>query len=147
MFSGLTTLSRTVAALFAPPFLFSVPSYQRSYSWTLREAAQLLEDVATAAGIDGGEAEPDYFLGAILLLANEAENPPGSASCLYDIIDGQQRLAILTILACVLREMGDRQGIADALERCAALEFRQDLPERALMLYGASRALREPRGG
>ena len=68
MFSGLTTLSRTVAALFAPPFLFSVPSYQRSYSWTLREAAQLLEDVATAAGMDGGEAEPDYFLGAILLL-------------------------------------------------------------------------------
>ena len=109
MFSGLTTLSRTVAALFAPPFLFSVPSYQRSYSWTLREAAQLLEDVAAAAGIDGGEAEPDYFLGAILLLANEAENPPGSASCLYDIIDGQQRLATLTILACVLREMGDRE--------------------------------------
>ncbi len=46
----------------------------------------------------------------------------------------------------ILRDMGDRQGLADALERSAALEFRQDLPERALMLYGASRALREQLG-
>ena len=46
----------------------------------------------------------------------------------------------------ILREMGDRQGIADALERFAALEFRQDQPERALVLYGASRTLREMLG-
>lgn len=108
MFNGLTTLSRTVSALFSPPFLFSVPNYQRSYSWTLREALQLLEDIAAAAGIDGGDsAEPDYFLGAILLLAGGRGAPDATGqSCVYDIIDGQQRLATLTILLAVLRELG-----------------------------------------
>ena len=36
--------------------------------------------------------------------------------------------------------------MVDALERFAALEFRRDQPERALILYGASRALREMLG-
>ena len=46
----------------------------------------------------------------------------------------------------ILREMGDKHGIVDAIERFAALEFRQDHPERSLVLYGASRGLREQMG-
>ncbi len=58
----------------------------------------------------------------------------------------QRGRAYLSESLGILREMGDQQGIADAMERSAALEFRQDQPERALMLYGASRALRERLG-
>jgi non-specific serine/threonine protein kinase len=71
-----------------------------------------------------------YSLGELGLLAANAHEFPRARSYLKESLE-------------ILRDMGDRQGIVDALERCAALEFRQDQPERALTLYGASRALRE----
>jgi non-specific serine/threonine protein kinase len=74
-----------------------------------------------------------YSLGELGLLAANA----------HDFRRGRTYLVESLV---ILREMGDRQGIADGLERCAALEFRQNLPERALVLYGASRALRETLG-
>jgi non-specific serine/threonine protein kinase len=74
-----------------------------------------------------------YSLGELGLLAANAQ-------------EFQRGRAHLSESLGILRAMGDRQGMVDALERFAALEFRQDLPERALMLYGASRALREQLG-
>jgi non-specific serine/threonine protein kinase len=74
-----------------------------------------------------------YSLGELGLLAANAH-------------EFQRGRAHLTESLTILREMGDRQGIVDALERFAALEFRQDRPERALVLYGASRTLREQLG-
>ena len=68
--SVLPTASLTVADLFSSPFHFSVPCYQRPYSWTTVEAGQLLEDILGAAGVGGsnGATEPDYYLGSILLI-------------------------------------------------------------------------------
>ena len=74
-----------------------------------------------------------YSLGELGLLAANAH-------------EFQRGRAYLAESLGILREMGDQHGIADALERAAALEFRQDQPERALTLYGASRALRERLG-
>ena len=74
-----------------------------------------------------------YSLGELGLLAANAR-------------EFQQGRAFLSESLGILREMGDRQGMVDALERFAALEFRRDQSERALMLYGASRALREQLG-
>lgn len=113
MFPGLPTASLTLANLFSPPFHFSVPAFQRPYSWSTAEAGQLLEDILGAAGLGGkvGAEEPDYFLGTILLLDNadgglpqapEREREPR----LFDIIDGQQRLVTLAILVAVLRDLG-----------------------------------------
>ena len=74
-----------------------------------------------------------YSLGELGLLAANAH-------------EFQRGRAYLAESLSLLREMGDRHGIVDALERFAALEFRQNHQERALMLYGASRALREQLG-
>ena len=74
-----------------------------------------------------------YSLGELGLLAANAH-------------EFQRGRAYLTESLTILRDMGDRTGLADALDRFAALEFRQDRPERALILYGASRALREQLG-
>jgi non-specific serine/threonine protein kinase len=74
-----------------------------------------------------------YSLGELGLLAANAR-------------EFQRGRAFLSESLGILREMGDRQGMVDALERFAALEFRLDRSERALMLYGASRALREQLG-
>lgn len=102
----------SVGQLFADPLRFVVPIYQRPYSWTVEEAGQLLDDVANAAGVDDGHVlESDYFLGAILLL-NMTDRPIGEpvgekaqASHDFEIVDGQQRLVTLLILACVLRDL------------------------------------------
>jgi predicted nucleic acid-binding protein len=116
MFRGLPTASLPVMQLFDSPYLFTVPAYQRPYSWTTKEAGQLLEDVAMAAGLDDAEAAwPDYFLGAILLLDPEAEgtNPPPAFSGprVFEVVDGQQRLITLSILASVLRDREDEEGL------------------------------------
>jgi hypothetical protein len=110
MFSGLPTASLTVTDLFSFPFHYSVPSYQRPYSWTTEEAGQLLEDIRGAAGLCGPEtAEPDYFLGAILLLdaaGGDLPKPRDREARFFEIVDGQQRLVTLAIMAAVLRDLG-----------------------------------------
>jgi hypothetical protein len=114
MFSGLPTASLTVTDLFSFPFHYSVPSYQRPYSWTTEEAGQLLEDILGAAGLSGPEsAEPDYFLGAILLLdsaGGDLPKPRDREVRLFEIVDGQQRLVTLAVMAAVLRDLdGERR--------------------------------------
>lgn len=86
-----------------------MPCYQRPYSWTTVEAGQLLEDVLSAAGVGVGFAEPDYFLGAILLLdggGGDLPKPREREPRFFEIVDGQQRLVTLAILVSVLRDLG-----------------------------------------
>lgn len=114
MFLGLPTVSLPLVKLFDQPYLFTVPAYQRPYSWTVKEAGQLFEDLVGAAGIDDNEdAGPDYFLGTILLLDPEADGStpptPGSPPRVYEVVDGQQRLVTISILASVLRDAEDAQ--------------------------------------
>jgi hypothetical protein len=115
MFRGLSTASLPLIKLFDNPYLFTVPAYQRPYSWTTREAGQLLEDLTIAAGLDEAEtAWPDYFLGTVLLLdpENDAATPPSPfvGRRVFDVVDGQQRLVTLSILASILRDFIDRDG-------------------------------------
>lgn len=123
MFPSLFTAPLRVKELFSDPFRFSVPSYQRRYSWTVKEAGQLLDDILVAAAENPDSAEPDYFLGAILLTDSGAQtgwrlSPPRSPRVL-DIVDGQQRLITLTILLAMLRDLTveDDKGLAQALNR------------------------------
>jgi hypothetical protein len=111
MFPGLPTASLTLTHLFSSPFHFSVPCYQRPYSWTTGEAGQLLEDILGAAGLGGmvGAEEPDYFLGTILLLDGTGGDLPKAREReprLFEVIDGQQRLVTLAMMAAVLRDLG-----------------------------------------
>jgi len=111
MFSVLPTASLTVLDLFSSPFHYTVPCYQRPYSWTTKEAGQLLEDILAAAGLggDAAPAEPDYFIGTILLLDPAGGDLPKAKEKeprLFEVIDGQQRLITLAILAAVLRDLG-----------------------------------------
>ena len=130
MFPGLPTASLTVTNLFSSPFHFSVPCYQRPYSWTTSEAGQLLEDILAAAGIGGavGAEEPDYFLGTILLLDGAGGDLPKARDRdprLFEIIDGQQRLVTLAMIAAVLRDLGTerwRWGSRNRLDQLIAAD-------------------------
>ena len=77
-----------------------IPDYQRDYSWTPRkEVKALLDDFADHLQIDesgafGPSANDDYLLGPMLTTRSSAA---------AEVIDGQQRLMTLYLLACALR--------------------------------------------
>jgi hypothetical protein len=71
-----------------------VPKYQRSYSWGKEEAGQLWDDLN--GFLDSRSDKTDeYFMGALV-----ATESPAART----IVDGQQRLATLSILVSVLRD-------------------------------------------
>jgi hypothetical protein len=72
---------------------FTIPSYQRDFAWEDPQIDDLLSDVAEAA-----EHGARHFLGTFILHRKHAD---GEA---YDVVDGQQRLATITMLACALRD-------------------------------------------
>jgi hypothetical protein len=70
---------------------FSVPDFQRNYSWTDTQLQQFWTDVTSIAE----DRFPDHFLGPIVLLNSDQRKP---------VIDGQQRLTTLVILAGLIRD-------------------------------------------
>lgn len=69
---------------------YTVPPYQRDYSWKQEHWEDLWEDLATVEA-----AREDHYMGTIVLESGERKQ--------FRIIDGQQRMATLSILilACV----------------------------------------------
>jgi len=69
---------------------YSVPPYQRDYSWKQEHWEDLWEDLINAEA-----NREDHYMGSVVLESGERK--------LFRIIDGQQRMATLSILilACV----------------------------------------------
>ncbi len=70
----------------------SVPLYQRNFAWTSDETTEFWEDI-----LDASDRKSDYFLGTIVLQKKGLSE--------YQIIDGQQRLACLTMLFSAIRNI------------------------------------------
>jgi len=77
---------------------FIIPVFQRDYSWSEDEWQQLWDDVIRAARVD---SEHGHFLGSIVYVAS-GDMAAGFTRWL--VVDGQQRLATLTILLTALRD-------------------------------------------
>ena len=104
------TASLSISELLSGPYLLNIPLFQRPYSWGREQAEQLLEDLLEAAGITtDDEAEPAYFLGAVVLMdapgAETAKLSPKMTAREFGVIDGQQRLVTLMTLLAVLRDL------------------------------------------
>src|SRR2546428_4753173 len=85
--------------IFSDDFVFTIPPYQRAYAWTTEESEELLQDLLRAMH---GEEEsidelPPYFLGSIVLIKDDEPDA--------QVVDGQQRLATLTMLLSALRSL------------------------------------------
>ncbi|ABE41166.1 protein of unknown function DUF262 [Rhodopseudomonas palustris BisB5] len=94
-----------VAEVLGDKFIHEIPPYQRPYAWTSDQALQLIEDLREA--MSSGADEP-YFLGSIVLIRPRGE-PVGQ------VVDGQQRLTTLTILAAVLRDLATDPDAREAI--------------------------------
>ena len=110
--TGMSTQTLYLGDLLGQRLSFRVPSYQRPYSWTIREAGQLLDDLelSLADELEPGAAREGHFFGAMLLVVLPPEGD--QASDVRDIVDGQQRLVTLTILLAVLRDLAADRGLA-----------------------------------
>ncbi len=91
--------------VFSSDYEFTIPDYQRPYSWGTEQALQLLDDLEGA--LDRGSDEP-YFLGSVVLVR-------GDASSHADVIDGQQRLTTLSILFATMRDLTTDAQLAGEL--------------------------------
>lgn len=79
---------------------YFVPIYQRKYSWNSANCLKLLDDIVKVAQ---DNPRPCHFLGSIIYLA-KTDYQHASAAKQYMVIDGQQRLATMSILLIALAD-------------------------------------------
>src|SRR5665213_2087771 len=76
---------------------FTVPIYQRTYSWLLTQCDKLLTDIKR---IGADEKQHTHFIGSIVYF-NPSNSPVTSIPELL-VIDGQQRLTTVSLLLLAL---------------------------------------------
>lgn len=80
------TSSQTLRQLLGNGLRYTIPKFQRDYSWTLEQWDDLWQDMEAVRRGD----EPAHYLGYLVLqTANDKE---------YTVIDGQQRMITLSLL-------------------------------------------------
>ncbi len=59
-----------IKKVFSDDFVFTIPLYQRAYSWTTEQSEDLLQDLLRAMDSDEELIDeiPPYFLGSIVLI-------------------------------------------------------------------------------
>ena len=75
--------------------LFSIPDYQRAYSWTSRERKDLFNDIEK---VFSGPSDTFHFMATIVCLHRESIRLGTDYFHKLDVVDGQQRLTTLIIL-------------------------------------------------
>ncbi len=90
--------------IFDDKYRFTIPNYQRPYSWTTEQTGELLDDLLYAVKQSNDlEGAAPYFLGSVVIVKNDT-------SPKAEIVDGQQRITTLTILLCALRDLAGASG-------------------------------------
>ena len=75
---------------------FTIPVFQRDYSWTREQCLQMWVDIIRVSNENGG----GHFFGSFVYVAGTS----GAAFSRWLVIDGQQRLTALTLLLIALRD-------------------------------------------
>lgn len=103
--ANLTGAEKPLKNILNNEYQFSIPTYQRPYSWNVEQAGELVSDLFDACE---NKKQEEYFLGSIVLI--KEKNKPES-----DVVDGQQRLTTLTILFSALRHCIEDAGRAEGM--------------------------------
>ena len=93
-----------------PGRAFYIPYYQRSYSWDEENAQKLISDIFSGAERALTKPNNTIFLGTIIL-HNEKNvkvgthtDKPNLITKISNVVDGQQRITSISLLACVISE-------------------------------------------
>ena len=86
---------------------FTIPIYQRAYSWTEAQCRQLWEDILRAGADDEIFA---HFIGSIVYIEEGLYQVTSQSPLL--VIDGQQRLTTVSlIIEALARHVGDSETV------------------------------------
>lgn len=88
---------------------FSVPVYQRPYTWNEEQCEQIWRD---AVGAAEGRSDRGHFIGSIVCIDSGANSPSGVQE--YQVVDGQQRLTTISLMLLAIADADPKSGIADA---------------------------------
>lgn len=99
--------------------LFSIPEYQRHYSWTKKQRIDLFRDILKLLKARETYEDRVHFMATIVCLKTHEKQQVGSNSFyIYEVVDGQQRLTTLIILL---------KAIAKKLKKEQQLEEEKEL--------------------
>jgi len=90
---------------------FYIPYYQRNYSWDEENARKLINDIVSATKRSIQDPQHTIFLGTIIL--HDEQNArvgthfdiPNLLTKVSNVVDGQQRITSIAMLACVISEI------------------------------------------
>ncbi len=107
-----STSSEPLAAFYERPGIgYYIPLYQREYSWDEENIDQLMEDICRGVvGLTEGDRNEDIrFLGTVILVKEtnptvniQPQDSRALPSMINHVIDGQQRISTIALLACLL---------------------------------------------
>lgn len=80
----------SIQSMFSEDVRYVIPAYQRDYAWEDDDAIRLWDDLS---GTDSGSSGSNNLLGAMVLLNKKR----------MEIVDGQQRLATLSLMFAAIR--------------------------------------------
>lgn len=107
------------------PVIYSIPRYQREYTWGQKDWANLYDDVFES----GAEGNSGYFLGSIIVI----QMPIDSATHIinYEVIDGQQRLTTISLLLAAL--YAKMREYPEAIDEDINLDYVHPLKNRLIL--------------
>lgn len=117
---------------------FEIPPYQRPYRWKPADIRRLIEDVISSMNRIADDPNSVTFIGALITLSGVAEEHPSQPKEVRRVIDGQQRLTTLSLLAVALRIELAGIGFVQWLEQTRELDEDEEV-EAALDLVDALR--------
>lgn len=96
---------------------FYVPYYQRNYSWDEENATKLIEDIFSSIKRTLSKPENSIFLGTVILHDEKNvqtgvhSDTPNLLTKVANVVDGQQRITSIAMLACVIEEQINQKVI------------------------------------
>ena len=102
----------TITQLLSSRCQFMIPRFQREYSWEKDNYREFIDDMISCLKVENGViVDSAYFLGTMLFVGNLE-----MAGRTLDVVDGQQRLTIITILFSAISDHFRESG-NDVLSR------------------------------
>src|SRR3546814_10811848 len=85
----------TIKSLLISGSQFTIPRFQREYSWDKKNYQEFLDDMLNCLTLKEGKLEPNsYFLGTMLFIGDYSDSNDHNKSIF--VVDGQQRITTIT---------------------------------------------------
>lgn len=89
----------SIKALLTGTDQYIIPMYQRNYSWEEGEITSLIQDIIDYMPKNDSSKSHNYYIGTLVVYKRKDEN--------IEVIDGQQRLTTLSLIASYLKNIHD----------------------------------------